>query len=93
MQLVDMGLSGSKLTGASSSIENIFLKASTMKITAIKVAKLSSVNLVMYFTRELRLNMTIRRMKPEVHRPIHTRAGMKSQSLSLKAEYMLQQDR
>ena len=40
--------------------------------------------LVMYLTAALRLKMTMTRMSPAVQRPIHTRAGMKSQPLSLE---------
>ena len=58
-----------------------------MKMTAISVAKLSSVKRVMYLTRALRLKMTISRIKPEVQRPIQTRAGRNSQSLSLEVQF------
>lgn len=83
------GLFGLKLTGLSLPISITFLNASTMKITAISVAKLSSVNRVMYFTKALRLKMTIIKMKPTVHIPTQNRIGMKSQSLSLEPKKTL----
>jgi hypothetical protein len=49
----------------------------------ICVPKLSSVNLVIYLTHALKLNITIIKMKRTVHIPTQNLAGMKSQSLSL----------
>ena len=79
------GALGLKLTGLSEPISMTFLNASTMKMTAMSVAKLSSVNRVMYLTKALRLKMTMIKMKPTVHIPTQNRIGMKSQSLSLKS--------
>lgn len=75
---------GLNSTGDFFSISNVFFKAENIKISAIKQAKLSSVNLVIYRTSALRSKATINRMKNAVQNPTQTRNGRKSHSCSLK---------
>lgn len=92
-QLPGSSTGGWRCTGALCPISSNLATAWYIKMKAMRQAKHSSVNRVMYRTRELKSNATISNSKNVVHNPTHTLSGMKSQPNSLlryKMFYIIQ---